>query len=317
MPSSPTEPPSATDASTRWADPRMGKRWQYRFFHILLRWLGKRPAYHIMYIVTFCYVLFFARVRRRTRPYLDRRFATHRSGWRCWWDSYQLIRHFGMTLVDMAAAQIIGDRAASATSPDQAQFDELNASGAGFILLHAHVGCWQLGLSTLAHLNKRVALGMIPDPKVSALIDARRGYIVDPRDGYVAVMRMTQALLDGEVVSLMADRTFGDTKNVVRATFLGDPVDLPLAPYRLASATGCGVVLAAAAKTGFTTYEMRILTRFRVPPRLGSKPENYAPYAQKVAGALERFCDQYPWQYANFYDLWETVSSATPPGEHR
>jgi predicted LPLAT superfamily acyltransferase len=38
---------------------------------------------------------------------------------------------------------------------------------------------------------------------------------------------------------------------------------------------------------------------------LGKSPENCAPYAQIFAAALERFCRENPYQFFNFYDVWE------------
>lgn len=291
-------------ANTTWAEKNMGQSWQYRFFHVMLRWFGKRPAYYIMYIVTFWYVLMYSKIRKRTRPYLKRRFPEHRSLIRQFWDSYQLIRHFGMTLVDMAAAQIIGPSVVHAMCPNDDQFAKLAASSQGFLLLNAHIGCWQVGLTTLPNVGKRVALGLIPDPRVLPSIDPKTSYIIDPTMGFMAVMQMTRALLEGDVVSLMADRVHGDQNNVVKVNFMGDPLSIPIAAYRLASATGCPIVLLAAMKTGYKSYEVSILDQFQIPPHLGSRPEHYESYAQRVADALERMCMKYPWQFFNFYDLW-------------
>lgn len=295
--------------NTGWSERNIGTSWQYRFFYAMLRWLGKRPAYHIMYIVTFWYVAFHAKVRKRTRPYLNRRFPEHTGMMRRWWDSYQLVRHFGMTLVDMAAARIIGQRAVNASTPDTDRFMELARSGRGFLLLNAHVGCWQVGLSALPHMRKRVALVMIPDPRVMPSIDPSGGYVIDPREGLMALMRMTQTLLDGDVVSLMADRVHGDPNNVVRVRLFGDEMCMPLTPYRLASSTGCPIVLLASPKTGFKSYEVLILDQFEVPRGLGGNSAAYVPYAQRIADAIERLCARYPMQFFNFYDLWNDDAS--------
>src|SRR5580698_9254907 len=83
-----------------WAAQGIGKNWQQQFFYWLIRFLGKRPAYHISYIVTFWYVLFYPSIRLRCSFYLRRRFPEHRAHLRRFLDTYRLVRTFGVTLVD-------------------------------------------------------------------------------------------------------------------------------------------------------------------------------------------------------------------------
>jgi predicted LPLAT superfamily acyltransferase len=295
------------DSPRDWSPRGVGKGWQFAFFHGLLKTLGKRPAYHIMYLVTLWYVLFHPSIRRRGRPYLDRRFPHPRmrtglvARLR---DDHRLLRNFGKTLVDMAAARTLGPSAIKVSCPDQEQLVSLSESDRGLILLHAHVGCWQLALSALSHLRRPVTLLMIPDPKVQPLIDALSGRIIDPRGGLPSVVEMTQVLLRREALSIMGDRVLGDDPASVQAQFLGQPVALPLAPYRLASATGCPILVIFTPKTGFDTYELRLGGIIEVPPGLGARPEAYEPYARLFTAALEQFVEQHPWQFFNFYDLW-------------
>jgi predicted LPLAT superfamily acyltransferase len=289
----------------QWAEPDVGPSWRFRFFGWLLRWGGLTRAYHISYFATLWYVLFYPSIRARCRFYLDRRFPERRGPLRRFLDSYRLVRTFGKTLVDMAAIGVTGNDALSALSPDRERLGGLATGNKGFIMLHAHVGCWQVGMSTTGNFAKPVWIVMIPEPRTLAMFESGNADVIDPRTGLDAVMRMTEALLRGEIVAMMGDRTFGDDRNRVDAHFLGGTIKLPITPYRLASASGMPVVVMLTPKVAERAYEMRVARVIDVPPGLGRVPEHYAPYAEQFADCLERFVAEYPWQFFNFFDLWK------------
>lgn len=287
-----------------WAEQGIGPTWRDRFFRWLLRIGGMTRAYHIACIASFWYVLFYPSIRRRCRFYLDHRFPERRGSLRRFLDTFRLVRTYAITLVDMMAMGVLGPTALKAISPDHERLLVLASSDRGFVLLHAHAGCWQVGMSTLGEFPKPVSIVMIPEARTVALFDSRVAGVIDPRTGLQGVMQMTQSLLRGEIVAMMGDRTFGDEQNRVRARFLGGDIWLPITPYRLASATGMPVVVMMAPKTGYRAYELRLIRTIEVPPGLGRNAAAYVPFAQQYADCLEQFVRDYPWQFYNFYDLW-------------
>lgn len=288
----------------QWRQPKIGSERQHRFFHWLIRLGGRTRAIHISWVATLWYTLFYPSIRQRCRYYLDRRFPDRTGPLRRLRDTYRLVRTYGETLVDMLVLRILGPKSLTALSPDHERLRALAAGEKGFVLLHAHAGCWQVGMSTLGEFQKPISIVMIPEPKTVALFDKRVAEVIDPREGLPSVMLMTQALLRGHVVTMMGDRTFGDEQNTVRARFLGGEIALPITPYRLASSTGVPIVVMMAPKTGKRTYEMRLVKVVDVPPGLGRAADKYEPYAQAYADCLEGFCRDFPWQFYNFYDLW-------------
>jgi predicted LPLAT superfamily acyltransferase len=160
-------------------------------------------------------------------------------------------------------------------------------------------------MSALTHFPKRVSIVMIPEPRGPVLLGPQSTSMIDPRTGLQGVMAMTEALLRGDIVTMMGDRTFGSDRNTVAVQFLGDPVLFPVTPYRLASATATPILVMAAPKTSANSYELRLLKIIEVPPHLGRSAQDYAPYAQQFADCLEQFTREFPWQYYNFYDLWQ------------
>ncbi len=283
----------------------MGPRWERTFVRILLTALGKRSTYCITWIVSFWYVLFYPSLRSRTGYYLRRRFPDDQSWVRRFIRSCRLVSEFGMTLVDLLAYNVLGEGSLTAVCPDAEQIYEFCEPPRGIVLVNAHVGCWQVGLSALKHLKKTVSIVMIPDPRVQDLLSRYGIRVIDPRTGLTSVVEMMQTLRRGEIVGLMGDRVFGNEQNTVKATFLGDEISLPLSPYLLASATKVPIAVMMASRISSRTYKLRLAKVIEVPPELGRNPGSYAPYAQQFADCLEQFVQQYPWQYFNFYNLWE------------
>jgi predicted LPLAT superfamily acyltransferase len=312
MPNPQDTPREIKSRQAVWAAQGIGKNWQQRFFYWLIRLLGKRPAYHISYIVTFWYVLFYPSIRRRCSFYLRRRFPEHRIALRRFLDIYRLVRTFGVTLVDMTAFEILGRRALTVLSPDHDRIIEFSAAAPGFVLVNAHVGCWQLGISSLGTIPKSISLVTLPERKTKAVARDQITNQIDPTTGLDGVIKMTESLLAGGIVVMMGDRTFGDSKNTVVAQFLGAPAAFPLTPYRLASATGLPVLLLTAPRVGPREYEIRLTKVITVAPNLGRSPQAYAPYAQQFADCLEQFVRDHPWQFFNFFDLWQDAPYPTP-----
>ena len=258
------------------------------------------------YVVTFWYVLFYPSIRRRCRYYLDRRFPDRRAPLQRFLDTYRLVRTYGCTLVDGLILDVLGPGAFSVSCPDRQRLLQLSTGDPGLVLLLAHVGCWRVGMSTLGHFPKPVSVVRSPEPPATSADDPRNAGVIDPRFGLQSVLRMTDALLGGEIVVISADRTLGSDQSVVPAQFLGSQVFLPIAPYRLASATGVPALVMMAPRISDGSYELRLAKVLEIPPGLGRLPQNYAPYAQAVADCLEQFVREYPFQFYNFYDFWQT-----------
>jgi len=201
---------------------------------------------------------------------------------------------------------MFGPQSLTAISPDHDRLLALTSGQVGFTVLHAHVGCWQVGMSTLDHFGKTVSILMIPEPRTTAMFAEQNIAVIDPRTGMQSTMEMTEVLLKGNVLAMTGDRTMGDEANTASVNFLGGKVRFPITPYRLASATGTPVFVLTAPKTSRGTYELRLSKVIQVPPKVGRNPQDYAPYAQQFADVVEQFVRDYPWQFHNFYDLWQS-----------
>ncbi len=306
----PSENAPGDQKGGRWSSRSVGTPLQHRIFYILIRLGGRRAAYLLLYFVVAYYMLLRPVERRKTEPYLRRRFPDA-SPAAMLLHSYRMSLELGKVLVDRAVVGICGPKAMRVKLEGREELLRLRDEERGVILVTSHVGCWQVAMSVLDFLQRPVNMLMRRDEG-----DVDRHYfehsgennpfhIIDPGGYLGGTLEMMGVLKGGEVLCIMGDRVMGGERSTVDAAFLGGTVRLPYSPYKLASATGAPVVVLFSYKTGPDSYELRIGDVIRVPGGLGRSEKAYAPYAGRYAEVLEAFTDDYPYQFFNFFDMWK------------
>lgn len=303
----PTAPP-------RWSSRSIANRFQHGFFYALIRLGGRRPAYAFLRLVAAWYTLLRPSVRQRSLPYLRRRFpgAT----------PLQLLRHgyhlscrFGEVLIDRACLGILGPTAGQARfTKGREDLPALLQEGRGCILLGAHVGCWQVAMAGIDFLRTPVNMLLHREPgDLDRHWFEHRGEdtpfrLIDPAGPLGGAVETAAALRRGEVLCLMGDRV-GPSGEPARGTlslpFLGAPAPFPVSAFRLAAATGAPVAVLLTHACGPGEYELELAGVIRVPGPLAREPEACAPYLRQYVALLEDYCRRHPYQFFNFYDMWD------------
>jgi predicted LPLAT superfamily acyltransferase len=309
----------------RWTSRSIGAAWQHRFFYGLIRLGGRRAAYAMLTVVIFYYMLFRPDQRRKCEFYLRRRFPEGK-GLGLWLHSYRMSLALGKSLIDRAVVGIMGPGSTRVTLSGKEELLELLEEGKGLILITAHVGSWQTAMAALDFLNQPVSLLMQRETG-----DIDRHYfehggrecpfrIIDPSGYLGGALEMIEVLKAGEILSVMGDRMLGSDRNAVAVEFLGAPVPFPFSAYKLASATGAPIGVLLSAKTGIDSYELRLARVIRVPSGLRRGNESFVPYVRQFAETLEEYTQRYPYQFFNFYDMWDSesvASFAADPSDHK
>jgi predicted LPLAT superfamily acyltransferase len=310
-------PKAAGPVRRQWTSRSIGSGWQHQIFYLLIRMGGRHCAYALLIFVVLYYTLFRPSVRERSRHYLQRRFPGRAPLTRLW-DSYRLSLGIGRILVDRAVLGILGPDRLKVSLAGLAELKALLAEGRGLVLVTAHVGCWQLAMDCLRTLETQVSLLMHREAG-----DLDRHYfehgggsapyrMIDPAGYLGGTLEMLQVLKQGEVLCIMGDRVMGGESGTLSVDFLGQPVELPFSPYKLASATGAPVAVIFPYHTDAGGYALQIARVIRVPEQLGRAARGYQPYAAQFAAALEGFVAQHPYQFFNFFDMWAPAGLAKP-----
>ena len=183
--------------------------------------------------------------------------------------------------------------------------------GRGMMLMTAHVGCWQTAMSALRFLNVPVHLLLQREEgDIDLHYYEHAGIpcpyrIIDPRGYMGGVLEMIGVLKKGEVLCVMGDRLLGSVKGAVAVDFLGEKALFPFSAFKIASATGAPIAVLLSHKSGPAGYALEVVKVIRVPQDAGKSEKDYLSYVSEFAQALESYTATHPYQFFNFYDMWE------------
>ncbi len=277
------------------------------FFYIMLRIGGQFLAYLFLYPVIFFYVLFSSKIHKNASPYFRRRFPNH--GWlRLRVDVFNNVLSFGKILVDRGWMGLNPDVELTGSFTDSEKLREIIRKKKGVVVLLAHVGNWQTSLVRLQALDVDVhALMEFDVERVSKHFFELRGEtpfnIIDVHGFMGGMIEATTALQQGGLVMMMADRMHKGRAEKV--DFLGAQVRFPVAAYHLAATAGAPVVILFSAKTGKKTYAMGLWDIMYPGQKGKNREDELKECADRFSTALERFVEQYPYQWYNFFDIWQ------------
>jgi predicted LPLAT superfamily acyltransferase len=272
-----------------------------------MRLTGLRGAYGLLYLVCAYYVWFDRSAFRSAVAYLRRRFP-NRTRAQLRRDVYKLFISQGKNLIDRHAL-VAGAFHFNISIQGFEKIEDLIAGGKGFILLTSHTGNWQAVMAALKKMGQTVHLLMRPEdnPAVreALRVDAEdsRVKIISPEQYLGGVVEMMKALEQGDVVSIMGDRTYG--ADGVQVDFFGDQALFPYSAFQIAASAGCPVAMMLSSKTGLDSYSVEIAdVLYPELSRKGDRKEQLRQWVQQYADILASYLEKHPFQYFIFHDVW-------------
>lgn len=288
---------------------KRGNRLGFWFFRVSLKIFGLSGAYGLLYPVCLYYLIFDRAAVSASMAYIKKRFKT-RNVLRRICGVYRLFINQGKNLIDRHYA-VLG----------QGQFDTeirgydriktlLSDSQKGVILLTAHVGNWQVTMTALEKLGKRVYLLMSPEGNVAVRdflninSESEKVRIISSENFLGGVIDIMNVINQGDIISIMGDRSYGH--NSTEVNFLGEKTAFPYSAFSIAAAIQCPVVVLLSAKVSTEKYVVDI--SHIIEPRYsshGKKHEEIKACVQEFARVLEDYTEKYPFQWFVFRDIWE------------
>lgn len=180
----------------------------------------------------------------------------------------------------------------------------------GAVLLMSHVGSWEVAARLLR--QQGVPLLLIMGEKEKEQIEAvqkqslrQNGVqVISGSPGRQSPMEIIEAmgyLRKGWVLSMAGDRFRDHGQAAVETTFLGRPVQLPKAPFALASIAGVPVFVFFAFRTGPGRYRFVIHPPIAAGMEKGvSRNRQIEKTARQYTRLLEKAVFSYPHQWYHF-----------------
>jgi predicted LPLAT superfamily acyltransferase len=198
-------------------------------------------------------------------------------------------------------------------------FDRLLSRQRGGIVVGAHLGSFD-ALRVLSRQDGRavnVVMYTRHAPRINAFFEqlspeARLRVI--PADGRAmdTIVQIRSCIARGELVAILGDRlatgtgaATGGGGRSCRVSFLGEPVDLPTAPYWLASILETPLFFMVALREEARRYHVSaevLSERVELPRK--ERERGIQALAQDYAHRLEHYCERAPYQWFNFFDYW-------------
>ncbi len=295
----------------RWTSKSIGTKFQHNFFYLMIKLGGRRLAYFILHFIVLYYVVLIPSVRKKTDPYLSRRFPNAPFLQR-FNNRFRMILQLGKVLIDRAIVGILGPQSIKATFKTSEDIKRIKQLDSGFILMVSHVGCWQVAMSALDSLKKPINLLMqtsendIDKHYYEHTSDGKRPFnIINPEGFLGGAIEMLNVLKKDEILCVMGDRVFGGPSTSLSVNFLNEIALFPFSAYKLASLSQKPIVILYSYKTGPASYQIKIADIINVPGKLGKSKKKYKPYMEIFVKSLEMFTQEQPYQFFNFYNMWD------------
>ncbi len=279
------------------------------------RYGGRRVARLLLYPITLYFLIRRGPERIASRQWLTRalsRPATLR-------DVIRHVHTFASTILDRVF--LLGENTrrfeVAVTGLDvlHAELDQ----GRGMLLFGSHLGSFEV-LRVLARQRPeytiRVVLDKAHNPALTQLLDALNpdvaATVIDAgQDGPGLMLAIQQAVADGALVALLVDRAHAGGQTVP-VRFFGETARFPTAPWLIAAALKAPVTLGFGLYRGGNRYDLQF-EHFSAAvdvPR-AQRAAAIADLVQRYAARLEHAARSAPYNWFNFYDIWEESADTT------
>jgi predicted LPLAT superfamily acyltransferase len=302
----------------QWATAERGTLGAIRLMTWLYEHLGRRFALALLYPIA---AYFFLREGSRdaSRRYLARVWAhpegrRHLPGPPAFFTPFRQYHEFAVQMLDRMVLWGHGLEELRMDHRGSEHLFALKREGKGALLLGAHLGSYDMPrqLAGAYGLVLNVVMFTANAERINRFFEqldpTSRIRVLSLDPGSMRTAFEIRACIErGELVAILADRVpSGSTETPARIGFLGEEMAIPLSPFRLACLLGCPVLASLCLRKGDAHYET-VVTPIGGGARAPRQEREKA--ALELARAwvqnLEAACVRHPYQWFNFYDVWE------------
>jgi predicted LPLAT superfamily acyltransferase len=190
--------------------------------------------------------------------------------------------------------------------------------GRGALMLVAHFGTFEV-MRVIGTRQRQLPIRIVVNRKQAAmfmqLLEAldpslAAGVIDASQRGPELVLTLKQALDQGDLVGMMADRYY-DGQRTVAVNFMDRPAQLPESPWILAGVLQVPVLVAFGTYVGGDRYRIRFeMLAQRVELPRANRSAAVQAYAQDYADRLAARVWAQPYNWFNFFDFWNDETAA-------
>ncbi len=291
-------------ADKAWTGDTFGSGFMHRWLIKMLRHSDVRLWYAFAAVFVIPPCMAFSNGARTAWRYFRLRHGYGR--WKSLRMTYKNLALFSQVVIDRFA-MYAGKRMKLKVENYEA-FKRLSCGESGFVILSAHVGCYEMAGYELTSDRKPFNALVFANEKATVMQGRAtlfHGHNIKmiPVSGDMShLFAIEGALSRGEIVSIPADRVFGSTKTIT-VRLLGGDAQLPAGAFSVPAMRGLDVITVNVMKTsttGYTAYISRLDY-----DKAASRRQQVRQLADSYATELQRILELYPEQWYNYFDFWK------------
>ena len=275
----------------------------------LIKWL-KAVDIRVLYWFTYLFVipptLFLKRKEAKAmRGFFRKGFGYGRL--KAWRKTFANHCSFGRVVIDRFA--MYAGKEFELKLDGYEHFQALASRPEGFVQLSTHIGNYELAGYTLKAKEKRFNALVFGGEKATVMDNRLNKFernnirMIPLQPDMSHIYTVNQALSDGEIMSIPADRVFGSPKYFVRE-FLGHEAKFPQGPFQVAAMRKSPVLFVAVMKESHKSYRV-IIRPVKGPDDPNATIKQTADcLASNFVKIFEKTVREYPGQWYNYYDFW-------------
>ena len=286
-----------------WAGTTYGNGWMHRSLIRMLRFIDVRIIYSFVavFVVPVCMIV--NPGRRIIYSYFRERWSC--SPWKSFLKTYCNFYLFGQVVVDKFA--MYAGKKFEVSIEGYEEFLKLAGRKEGFVQLSAHIGNYEIAGYTLTAEAKRFNALVYSGEKATVMENRNRMFedcnirMIGIQSDMSHLYAINNALSDGEIVSMPADRLFGSAKSISHS-FLNAQANFPYGPFAVATSRCLDVLSVNVMKTSTKQYQI-----FVTPlcyNKEASRKEQIEQLSRAYVDELERLLKMFPEQWYNYFEFW-------------
>lgn len=293
--------------SEKWKGTTGGGSFGQKSLIFLFRHFGVRVGYFFMYIAIPFYLVFGAKARRASCKYF--RLVHHYGKVKAFFKTWATYNNFGKVMLDRFAIFSGQHSKFKMESDTMHVFNDLMTKPEGFLMAGSHTGNFEIcGYLLRQDIKKIYALVFGGESEIMqrqrfAQLAPNNVVMVAVKDDMSHLFTLNNALENGDIITMPADRIFGSNKSV-RCKFGYAQADFPVGPFAVASLRGVPVIAVFVFKE--STYRYNVVVEKVEVEDFDSLPtkKRAEAMARKYVQLLERQILSHPTQWFNFYDFF-------------
>lgn len=288
----------------KWVGTTYGNNWMHRWLIRMLKVIDVRLLYGFTNIfVVPATFLFGSKSRKATFNFYRKAFGV--SKFKALRMTLKNYRQFSKIVIDKFA--MYAGKEFHFDLDGYENFAELELEEKGFIQLSSHIGNYELAGYSLRSERKRFNALVFGGEKESVMRNREQLFgsnnirMIAMKPDMSHLFVIDEALAEGEIISMPADRVFGSQK-AFDLDFFGHKAKFPQGPFILAALRDVPVIFVAVMKTAYNRYHITV--RRLDAPEEGNSKSRAACLASEYVALLQDTVKKYPAQWFNYFDFW-------------